>query len=127
MKTRNFTRWLNAGLWLAASTGVALSAGCGSLLPSAVTPPRVYTLDAVRGTAPLPRPDTSAPTLIVNPPRAAPGFDSTHIVYVRVAHQLEHFAHSNWIDTPAPRRPSLVRRKRRWLPRRRLVERRHRR
>src|SRR5450830_1313828 len=43
----------------------------------------------------------AAPTLIVHPTRAAPGFDSQHIIYVRVPHQLEHFAHADWVDTPA--------------------------
>ncbi|WP_313953710.1 ABC-type transport auxiliary lipoprotein family protein [Accumulibacter sp.] len=39
--------------------------------------------------------------MIVNPPRAAAGFDNQRIVYVRAAHQLEYFAHSEWADTPA--------------------------
>jgi ABC-type uncharacterized transport system auxiliary subunit len=43
----------------------------------------------------------AAPTLIVNPPHAATGFDSQRIIYVRKAHQLEYFAHSEWVDTPA--------------------------
>jgi cholesterol transport system auxiliary component len=64
----------------------------------------VYSLDAARSarTANPPVPaEGTAPTLIVNPTRAAPGYDSQHIVYVRVAHQLEHFARSDWVDTPA--------------------------
>jgi cholesterol transport system auxiliary component len=40
-------------------------------------------------------------TLIVNPTRAVAGFDSHHIMYVRHAYELEYFAHSQWIDTPA--------------------------
>lgn len=46
-------------------------------------------------------PDATRPTLLVNPPHAASGFDSQRIIYVRAAHQLEYFAHSEWIDTPA--------------------------
>jgi cholesterol transport system auxiliary component len=42
-----------------------------------------------------------APTLIVNPPHASAGFDSHRIIYVREPHQLEYFAHSEWVDTPA--------------------------
>lgn len=81
-----------------------LATGCGSLLPKAIAPPSVYALDGMRGARPAPPPPAapaSAPTLLVNPTRAAPGFDSQHIVYVRTAHQLEHFAHSEWVDTPA--------------------------
>lgn len=43
----------------------------------------------------------AAPTLIVNPPHAAAGFDSQRIIYVRKPQQLEYFAQSEWIDTPA--------------------------
>ncbi len=46
-------------------------------------------------------PSESAPTLIVNPPHAAAGFDSKHMVYMRETHKLEYFAHHEWIDTPA--------------------------
>ena len=93
-----------------ALAGALLASGCGSLLPKATPPPSLYALDS----APAPgtnvagavaagaaRPSGTAPTLVVNPPRAAPGFDSQHIVYVRAAHQREHFAHSDWVDTPA--------------------------
>jgi cholesterol transport system auxiliary component len=41
------------------------------------------------------------PTLIITPPHAAAGFDSQRIIYMRNAHQLEYFAHSEWVDTPA--------------------------
>jgi cholesterol transport system auxiliary component len=81
-----------------------LATGCGGLLPKGGPPPTFYTLDGVREARPAPMPaaaSASAPTLLVNPPHAAPGFDSQHIVYVRIAHQLEHFAHSEWVDTPA--------------------------
>ena len=39
--------------------------------------------------------------MIVNPPPAAAGFDSQRIIYVREAHKLEYFAHSEWVDPPA--------------------------
>ncbi|MDP4076381.1 ABC-type transport auxiliary lipoprotein family protein [Acidovorax sp. A1169] len=64
----------------------------------------VYALDSARSdqraTTPIAAPER-APTLIINPTHSAPGFDTQHIVYVRVTHQLEHFARSDWIDTPA--------------------------
>jgi cholesterol transport system auxiliary component len=40
-------------------------------------------------------------TLIVNPLSASSGFDSQRMVYVRSPYQLEYFAHSEWVDTPA--------------------------
>jgi cholesterol transport system auxiliary component len=40
-------------------------------------------------------------TLIINPPRAAAGFDSHRIIYVRDPHKLQYFAQSEWIDPPA--------------------------
>ncbi|OYY95764.1 MAG: hypothetical protein B7Y41_00255 [Hydrogenophilales bacterium 28-61-23] len=77
-------------------------AGCGALRPPAASQPAFYSLDSVRieprAAATLPQ---TAPTLIVNPPHAASGFDSQRIIYARAAHQLEYFAHSEWVDTPA--------------------------
>ena len=43
----------------------------------------------------------AAATLIVNPPRAAAGFDSQRIIYLREAYKLEYFANSEWVDPPA--------------------------
>lgn len=88
-----------------ASVLIAL-AGCGVLRPKASEQPAFYSLDgavkeaptATRGEAIA---GTRAPTLVVNPPRAAPGFDSPRIIYVREAHQLEYYAHSEWVDSPA--------------------------
>ncbi len=90
---------------LLVSAAVLLLAGCG-LLPKPTAPPSFHSLD--RAAIPAPAkpavaamPFDSAPTLIVNPPHAAAGFDSKHIVYLRQAHKLEYFAHHEWIDTPA--------------------------
>jgi cholesterol transport system auxiliary component len=99
----------------AALLGLLLASGCGTLLPKAAAPPSLYALDSAPAPGPdaagamaanttpanATRPSGTAPTLVVNPTRATPGFDSPHIVYVRTAHQREHFAHSDWVDTPA--------------------------
>jgi cholesterol transport system auxiliary component len=92
-----------------------LASGCGGLNPKSASPPSFYSLDAA-GTdavgAARSRPAAiraagaasaanAAPTLIVNPPHAAAGFDSRRIIYVRELHKLEYFAHSEWVDTPA--------------------------
>lgn len=85
---------------------LALLSGCSALHPKATPQPTFYALDSgkieARSDASLPqtmRP--SALTLIVNPPHAASGFDSQRILYVRNQHQLEYFAYSEWVDTPA--------------------------
>lgn len=90
---------------------ISLFGGCGTLKKATTPPPAFYSLDTTHS-------DTTAatvksrrwrdgadfsrlPTLIVNPPHAASGFDSQRIIYVRKPHQLEYFAHSEWVDTPA--------------------------
>ncbi len=40
-------------------------------------------------------------SLVVGIPRARPGFESPRLVYVSKAHQLQSFARSEWVDTPA--------------------------
>lgn len=83
-----------------------LIGGCSALRPTQTPQPSFYSLDNARTEtpaathAPATMPQT-APTLIVSPPHAAAGFDSQHIIYVRESHQLEYYAHNEWIDTPA--------------------------
>ncbi len=82
-----------------------LVAGCGTLSPTSALHPSYYSLDSAR-TEPAAAPPTAAlsatvPTLIVNSSHAASGFDSQRIIYVRDAHKLEYFSHSEWVDTPA--------------------------
>ena len=95
-------------LGLGAALCLALVSGCGALVPKAAPPPRLYVIQEPGDSSNSPPLMASlvtapylAPMLIVHPTRAAPGFDSQHIIYVRVAHQLEHFAHADWVDTPA--------------------------
>ena len=68
---------------------------CSVLSPSATPPPAFYSLNGapvamVNPTqtqtptpSPFPSVSAAAPTLIVNPPRAAAGFDSQRIIYLR--------------------------------------------
>src|ERR1700690_2137642 len=93
--------------WLsAAGLALAINAGCGALFPKAAVQPAFYSLDSAPA---VPRAESSsvsrgltqAPTLIGNPPDAASGFDSRHIIYVRGPHTHEYFSHSEWVDTPA--------------------------
>ena len=84
------------------AAGLSLIAlcGCSALRPGGTPPPAFYRLEGARGATPVTAP-AAAPTLIINPPHAAAGFDSSRIIYVRETHQLEYFAHSEWVDPPA--------------------------
>jgi cholesterol transport system auxiliary component len=87
----------------AAATALILSSGCAALLPKPPPQPAFYALDGASArpaTAALP-PNPTRPTLIVEPPHAASGFDNSRIIYTREAHRLEFFAHSEWVDPPA--------------------------
>lgn len=89
---------------LAVSVAAASLCACSMLQPKAVTPPAFYALEAGQpsGTAPGPVSTAQATsTLVISPVRAASGFDSQRIIYVREPHKLEYFARSEWIDTPA--------------------------
>lgn len=78
---------------------------CSVLQPKVTTPPSFYALEytgpaASASAARTPQP-ANAPTLVISPVRAASGFDSQRIIYLREPHKLEYFAHSEWIDSPA--------------------------
>ncbi len=90
----------------AAGLLLVFGAGCSALRQTAAPPPGFYSLDDARTkTGPSTHSPTGAsidsPTLIINPPHAVSGYDSQRIIYVREAHKLEYFAHSEWVDTPA--------------------------
>jgi len=85
--------------------GLAVLAGCaGSLLPKPAQPPARFTLDgatAVPAASTPPRLGANVPSLVVAVPRAASGYDSARMVYLRRPHELESFAFHEWVDTPA--------------------------
>lgn len=81
-------------------------AGCSSLLaPARIELPKRYSLDSLSGPTmpnlPTQPAHPAARTLLVSMPHETVGFDSVHMIYLRQPHQLEYFAHSEWIDTPA--------------------------
>ena len=97
--------------WPLLATCLALLSACaGALLPQPARPPARYTLDSG---APLSAPRAAAANaslLTVDTPRAAPGYDSRHMVYLRQPRQLEAFAFHEWVDAPAQMlTPLLVR------------------
>lgn len=88
---------------LAGLLGALLLLGCSALGPRAL-PPTLYALDSLPAVDVAASPGAAAdgaPTLVINLPRAAAGYDSQRIIYLRRPHELEYFAHSQWVDTPA--------------------------
>jgi len=74
-------------------------AGCTGLRPVETEPARTYLLEAQFDRAGQAK---SIPlTLVVRTPRAAPGYDTARMAYVRQAHLLEYFAKNRWADAPA--------------------------
>jgi cholesterol transport system auxiliary component len=75
-------------------------------VPMRVTqdPIRTYVLGLDEGTATMESPharSSELPTLLVTVPEPAPGFESTHMVYVKIPYELNSFATSQWVETPA--------------------------
>jgi cholesterol transport system auxiliary component len=80
----------------------ALLASCSVLGNKPAPPLRTYTLDGAAATpAASAARVTTGPVLLVEVPHAAPGYDSTHMVYVRQPQTQEVYANSVWADTPA--------------------------
>lgn len=97
------SRAQRVGMRLAVLATFGLSA-CSVLQPKASTPPSFYALEyaGLAATAQAARtPLANAPTLVISPVRAASGFDSQRIIYIREPHKLDYFAQSEWIDSPA--------------------------
>lgn len=91
-------------LYAAGLLGAIALAGCSVLRPSTPTEANFYALQSLPTPLAPPPPMAAGrhlPTLIVNPPQAAPGFDSARIIFVRSDNQLEYFAHSEWVEPPA--------------------------
>jgi cholesterol transport system auxiliary component len=100
MKAMNNSSVTHSYRLFAAGLSLLAVCACGTLRPAATPNSAFYSLEGMRSSAPAAT-AAEAPTLIINPPHAAAGFDSPRIIYVRETHKLEYFAHSEWIDPPA--------------------------
>lgn len=100
---------LMAALTLPLTAMLSLSACASGLLPKPQAQATLLVLQAPPADAflpmpmpkPMPAPQAALLTLIVETPRAAAGFDTRDIAYVRRAHEVEYFAVHQWVDTPA--------------------------
>ncbi len=93
-------RALALAAWIVA-LALVMGAGCTLLSPSRNPLPELFALTPtieVRATLP---PSAGARTLLVNVPRAGPGFDSPRMAYVTDPYALAYFARHQWVDTPA--------------------------
>lgn len=82
----------------------------GCTLPQDQSPPAQSYLLEVGTFAPAPARRASGKTLLVAPPKAAPGFDSNRIAYTRQPPKLDYYKDSVWSDAPARMlQPILVR------------------
>jgi cholesterol transport system auxiliary component len=84
---------------------LALSA-CSALRPTVTPATAFYALDGAQqpvlvATRAVPASGLATRTLLINPPHATAGFDSTRIVYLREPHKLDYYALSQWVDPPA--------------------------
>lgn len=76
--------------------------GCNVLKPVNSAATSYYSLDSITPVMQaLVSGRTFKPTLIINPPSAAAGFGSSRIIYLRQPHQIEYFAHNEWVESPA--------------------------
>lgn len=94
-------------LWGTLLAALLAASGCSLVKPPPAPNTSFYALDRGTPTTPVASPAPPSPhadtglTLILSPPRAAAGFDSPRIIYVRQAHKLEYFSQSEWVDPPA--------------------------
>lgn len=96
----NLSNLRRTGRPYVASLCLAALCACSALRPAATPPLVFYSLDSPPTLAPAVT-ASGAPVLIINPPRAAAGYDSPRLIYVREAYKLEYFANSAWVEPPA--------------------------
>lgn len=76
-----------------------LVAGCAGLQPPKTKEMNVYLLDAAIPAAR--QGDRNSLVVVVDMPRAQPGYDTPQMVYVSRQHEIGFFASNRWVDTPA--------------------------
>jgi cholesterol transport system auxiliary component len=113
-KRRRCCEAIGFALW-----SLSVVTGCGSILPKAPEQPTLYILDGITtdttaglrtGNADGKRAGFNAqlPAMTISTPIAGAGFGGIHIIYQRKEHELEHFALSQWVDTPAQMLAPLI-------------------
>lgn len=88
----------SAKSFLAVACALAI-AGCTGLRTTETESIHTYLLEAQFERAEQAK--TVPLTLLVSPPRAAPGYDTARMAFVRKPMLLEYFAKNRWAETPA--------------------------
>jgi len=93
---------------------LVLLSGCGIVRENHDTI-RSYVLEMDGGDAReksrIPSDVSILPNVLVGVPEPAPGFESSRMAYIQIPHEVNYFAISQWVETPARMlRPLLVRR-----------------
>ncbi len=90
--------------YLALLLSFVVLSGC-SLRREVHDPVRTYVLESdggVSGDETRPSPVVKRlPSLLIGVPESAPGFESSRMAYMRVPHELNFFATSQWAESPA--------------------------
>ena len=75
---------------------------CNVMRPISVTPEKTYTImQWPKKINVVPQYATTQKTLLVTTPIAAPGFESSQMIYVEVPYQLKSYANHRWVAPPA--------------------------
>lgn len=90
-------KWIRIGIIV---TACAVIAGCSALEPVKQESLNTFALESGSARQAI-VPARDAPSLVVSPVSARPGFDSARMAYVRTPHELEYFTKNQWVDTPA--------------------------
>lgn len=75
-----------------------LLGGCTLFKPAKSTSMSNYSIEAQFAAAGA---GEGKQTLLVSTPGARPGFDTRRMVYTKRPHEIEYFAQSQWVDSPA--------------------------
>jgi cholesterol transport system auxiliary component len=90
--------------YLAPLLSFVLLAGCG-FVREVHDPIRTYVLEIEGGDggeeSRIASDVQSQLSLLIGVPQPAPGFESSRMVYVQVQHELNYFATSQWVESPA--------------------------
>ena len=72
--------------------------GCSPLQPLKSSNIKTYAIEAQFSSITN---NTGELTLLVNTPSARSGFESARMIYLKKPHEIDHFAQSQWVDSPA--------------------------
>ena len=96
--------WKRINLWGFTIGMILVAAACSPLgpIPSGSVP-KIYLLqwEHPPGDEPTGQLNPACPTLLLSPPRAAPGYAGAGMAYMEEAHRIDYFAHHRWADSPA--------------------------